>query len=76
MKIKQLKLANSVRISGSVEEMYLTNDKYDITLKEYMIEIVEKSTGNMVVTTIFNTIWMTYLEQEKDSTGTSKKKSK
>ncbi len=57
MKLKHLKVANAVK-AGTREEMFLTDEKFEMTLEQgVIIRIKDKKTGRIVNTTLMNTIW-------------------
>lgn len=55
MKLKDLLLANAIRIGGDRRSHFLDKD-YDMVLDGYVIHIVKRSSGAKTYTSLFNTI--------------------
>jgi len=77
VKIKAIKLHNSVRIGNKGEESYLDDSRFDIMVDGVIVKIRDKHTKETVCTSLFNTVWFKEDEsspkKEKDS---GQKKSK
>ena len=76
MKIKCIKLHNSVRIGNKGEESYLDDSRFDIMLDGVVVKIRDKHTLEEVCTSLFNTVWYKEDKEAKKDKDSGQKKSK
>ena len=79
MKIKALKVFQSVKVGGS-ESTFMTSGDFDMELKGDLVYIKHRTTGDLVITPITNTPWFKPAEaasepkQGTKSAGRTRKK--